>query len=159
MSTTRANHRADSTQAEAAYLVVRCGGELYAIASAAVREITRWRAPTPVPGAPALLPGIISQRGVVLPVIDLRLLLALPADPPDRAARLVICHHEPVDLALLVDSVEDLAQIGAADLAQPPAGLDPRRARLLAAIAHQADMPLAILDLAAIVAAVQERSQ
>ncbi len=145
-----------SAQAEAAYLVVRCSGERYALASAMVREVTRWRAPTPVPGAPALLPGIISQRGVVLPVIDLRLLLALPAAPPDRDTRLVICQHDPVDLALLVDGVDDLTQIAAADLAQPPAGLDPRRARLLAAVARHDDHPLAILDLPALIAAAQE---
>ena len=145
-----------SAPAEAAYLVVRCGGERYALVSAAVREITRWRAPTPVPGAPALLPGIISQRGVVLPIVDLRLLLALPAAPPDRDTRLVVCQHDPVDLALLVDGVEDLAQIAAADLAQPPAGLEPRRARLLAAVARHDDQPLAILDLPALIAATQE---
>lgn len=156
MSTPPAQPISAAAPAEAAYLVLRCAGERYALVSAAVREIARWRAPTPVPGAPALLPGIISQRGVVLPIVDLRLLLALPAAPPDRETRLVICQHEPVDLALLVDGVDDLVQLPADQLAQPPAGLEPRRAHLLAAVARHDDQPLAILDLPALIAAVQE---
>jgi len=156
MSSPLAQPAPPAALAGASYLVVRAADERYALAGAAVRELARWRAPTPVPGAPALLPGIISQRGVILPVVDLRLLLALPAAPPDRASRLVICHHEPVDLALLVDGVDDLATIEPADLAQPPAGLDPRRARLLGAVARHADRPLAVLDLPALIAAVQE---
>ena len=116
----------------------------------------RWRAPTPVPGAPPVLPGIISQRGVVLPVVDLRLALGLPGAPPERSARLVIIQHEAGDLVLFVDAVIDLVALAAAARAQPPAALDPARARMLAAVARYADHPLALLNLAALIAAVQE---
>jgi purine-binding chemotaxis protein CheW len=139
-----------------AFLVVRAADELFALPGPAVREVARWRAPTPVPGAPPVIPGIISQRGVVLPVVDLRLALGLAAAPPERAARLVVLQHEAVDLALFVDAVLDLVPIAPADRAPPPAGLDPSRARLLAAVARHDGRPLALLNLAALVAAVQE---
>jgi len=138
------------------FLVVRAADELYGLPGASVREVMRWRAPTPVPGAPPVLPGIISQRGVVLPVVDLRLALGLPGAPPERSARLVIIQHEAGDLALFVDAVIDLVALAAAARAQPPAALDPARARLLAAVARYADHPLALLNLAALIAAVQE---
>ena len=138
------------------FLVVRAADELYGLPGTSVREVMRWRAPTPVPGAPPVLPGIISQRGVVLPVVDLRLALGLPGAPPERSARLVIIQHEAGDLALFVDAVIDLVALAAAARAQPPAALDPARARLLAAVARYADHPLALLNLAALIAAVQE---
>lgn len=138
------------------YLVVRVGDELYALPGAAVREVTRWRAPTPVPGSPPVIPGIISQRGLVLPVVDLRIALGLPAGPAERATRLVVAQHDTVDLALLVDAVIDLAPLPPAALAQPPAALDPARIRLLSAVARYGDLPLGVVNLAALVIAVQE---
>ncbi|NTU79296.1 MAG: chemotaxis protein CheW [Chloroflexales bacterium] len=138
------------------YLIVRVGGELFALAGPCVREIARWHAPVPVPGAPAVIPGIIGQRGVVLPVVDLRLVLGLPATPPARSTRLVIAQHEATDLALLVDEVLDLARLSGAALALPPAALDPGRARLLAAVARHGDLPLGVINLAALIIAVQE---
>ncbi len=159
MSEFTAPARASGEQAGAHsldFLVVRAADELYGLPGASVREVMRWRAPTPVPGAPPVLPGIISQRGVVLPVVDLRLALGLPGAPPERSARLVIIQHEAGDLVLFVDAVIDLVALAAAARAQPPAALDPARARMLAAVARYADHPLALLNLAALIAAVQE---
>lgn len=137
------------------FLVVRAAGELFGLPGAAVREVVRWRAPTPVPGAPPVIPGIVIQRGLVLPVVDLRLALGLVAAPPERAARLVVAQHDSVDMALFVDAVLDLAPIAAAGCVPPPAGLDPARARLFAAVARHGDRPLAIVNLAALIAVVQ----
>ncbi|NJN16928.1 MAG: purine-binding chemotaxis protein CheW [Oscillochloris sp.] len=147
--------RADETP-EQAYLIVHAGGEVYAINGSVIREIARWRSPTPVPNVPALLPGIISQRGVILPVVDLRVLLDLPAHPPDRATRLVICQHEPFDLAILVDRVEDLTLIDQAELEPPPNGLPATAARIFSAVTRLADRPLALIDLSALITVVQE---
>ena len=58
--------------------------------------------------------GVISQRGAVLPVLDLRLARGRPATPPDRATRLVVVRHAAIDLALLVDAVHDLLPASAA---------------------------------------------
>jgi purine-binding chemotaxis protein CheW len=140
------------------YLIVRVGAEHYAVRGDAVREVARWRPPTPVPGAPPVLPGIISQRGVVLPTVDLRLLLGLEPAEPDRASRFVIVHQEAADLALMVDAALDLCHLITGDLARSPAGLDPQRARLLGAVARHDGRPLLLIDLAALIAILQEGS-
>lgn len=138
------------------YLMIRVGDELYALPGPSVGEVMRWRAYVPVPGAPPVIPGIISQRGTIMTVVDLRLLLGLTAGPPDRATRLVVVQREPHDLALLVDAVLDLFALPAAALSHPPAALDPGRARLLSAAARYDDRPIGILDLAALAATVAE---
>ncbi|MCS6882068.1 MAG: chemotaxis protein CheW [Oscillochloridaceae bacterium] len=135
-----------------ASLIVRAGVELYALPGACVREVTRWRAPTPVPGAPAVIPGIINQRGSILPVVDLRIALGLPAGAPERSTRFVVLHHETAALALLVDAVLDLALLDDATFEPPPAG----QARLLGAVSRYEQHPLGVIDPAALVAAVQE---
>lgn len=137
-------------------LLLQVGDERYALVGGAVREIARWRAPTPVPGAPPALPGIISQRGAILPVVDLRALLGLPLSQPGRATRLVMAQHEGMDLALLADAVLDLIRLPTAALEPSPGAPDPRRARLVAAVGRYEDRPLGVIDLAGLIATLQE---
>ena len=57
----------------------KLGYEEFAFPMDRVREILRVQRPSEVPDMPAHFLGILSVRGVVLPVIDLRVLLGLPA--------------------------------------------------------------------------------
>lgn len=139
-----------------AYLIIRAGEELHALPGPCLREVARWRAPTFVPGAPLVIPGIISQRGVILPVVDLRLALGLSGAPPDRSTRLVVVQHEATEMALLVDAVIDLAPVPGAALDHPPVTLDPARARLLVSVARYDGRPVGVINLAALIASLQE---
>ncbi|MFQ3631797.1 chemotaxis protein CheW [Roseiflexus sp.] len=143
-------------QSDQTVLLIRLADEIYALPSVYVREVGRYRAFTPVPGAPPLLPGIISQRGVILPVVDLRLVLGMPTVETTRSTRLVTVVYEDIDMALLVDAVIDLAALPPAAFGQPPAGLDPARARFLRAVAFYDDQTVAMLDVGEIVAALRE---
>lgn len=144
----------DQEHDSTSYLLFRLGDELYAAHVEQVREIARWREPLAVPGAPPSLPGIINQRGVILPIIDTRLLLGLEISPPDRSTRFVLVHASEVDMALLVDSVVDIVQIATERLEPVPSTLDPQRGRLLQAVMRIDDRPVSILDPSAIVTAL-----
>ena len=136
-------------------LLLRLAGELYGVPSASVREVVRYRAYTPVPGSPPSLPGILSQRGTVLPVVELRPLLGLAMIPVTRAARLVIVTHQEIDMALLVEAVLDLAALPADTLQPLPAALDPARARFLRGIADYEQQPVALIDLDEMIAGLR----
>ena len=128
-------------------LLIELTGELYALPSASVREVVRYRDYTPVPGAPAVLPGILNQRGTILPVVDLALLLGLASAPPTRATRLVVVSHNEIDMALLAERVHDLVELPAGTIDPLPTALDPARARYLRGVVHYEDQPVALLDL------------
>jgi purine-binding chemotaxis protein CheW len=136
-------------------LLLQLAGELYGVPSASVREVVRYRAYTPVPGSPPSLPGILSQRGVILPVVELRPLLGLATAPFTRAARLVIVAHQEIDMALLVEAVLDLAALPAESLQPLPAALDPARARFLRGIARHEQQPVMLLDLDELIAGLR----
>src|SRR5262249_51588422 len=128
-------------------LLLQLAGELYGLPSGSVREVLRYRPYTPVPGAPPALPGILSQRGTILPIVELRALLGLELTPVTRATRLVVVAHQDIDMALLAEAVLDLAALPA-DIVEPlPAALDPARARFLRGIARYEQQPVALLDL------------
>jgi purine-binding chemotaxis protein CheW len=139
----------------ASYLLLRISAERYMLDSTCVREVARWRAPTPVPGAPQAIAGIINQRGEVLPVINLGVLLGLHETPAGRSTRYLVAHHDETQLALLVDSVVDLVMLSPADHESLPATLPPQQARLLQAIARIDGKPVSLLDLGEVVAVVR----
>lgn len=147
--------KTEQAQAPASYLLLRLGSEIYGVPGTCVRGVARWRAWTPVPGAPAALPGIINQRGFVMPVVNVHPLLGLPESPPDRATRYVLIHHDDVDLALLVDTVLDLVELLPTTFEALPAALDPQRARFLSGIARLDDQMLALIDLSAVIATLR----
>ncbi|MBO9338358.1 MAG: chemotaxis protein CheW [Chloroflexus sp.] len=139
------------------YLTVRLASEYYALPGTSVREIMRWRTPTPVPGAPPVIPGLINQRGQILTVIDARLLLGLAAAPPGRATRLIWIQHNAIDAALLVDAVIDLITITSEQLTSPPVNLAGSAQRVIQAVYQRDDdQPIAILDPSALLILVQE---
>jgi purine-binding chemotaxis protein CheW len=140
--------RADEGQKS--YLLLHLGDELYIVLGSQVREIARWRPPLPVPGAPPVLPGIISQRGVVLAVVNLHALLGLPATSPDRSTRYVIVQQDDIEMAFVVDAVTDLISIPTNQFEPAPSTLDPQQGRFLHAIAQVVDQPVSLLDIAAI---------
>jgi purine-binding chemotaxis protein CheW len=138
------------------FLALQLADELYALAGHCVREITRWRMPTVVPGTPSSLPGIINQRGSILPVVVPHVLLGLIAPAgPERTTRYVIARHNETELALLVDAVLDLVDLPTARIEPLPDSFDPQRARLLQGLARFETRPLALIDLLALTSLLQ----
>ncbi len=140
------------------WLFFQLASEHYAILSPCVREITRCRLVTPVPGAPAVLPGVINHRGLILPVVDLRVLIGLREDDLTRSARLVIIQHNDVDAALLVDAVFDLVTLPIGAIEPVPAGLDPARSALLRGVAQHEERTIALFETDALITRLREYS-
>jgi purine-binding chemotaxis protein CheW len=94
-------------------LVFELDGAPYALPIERVREIVRRRPITPVPRLPAEVLGVISLRGRVIEVIDLRRRLGLGARDPAPRSRIVVAHDgEGRVVGLLVDSVEAVVPAG-----------------------------------------------
>ncbi len=58
------------------YLTFRLGAEEYGIDILKVQEIRSYEAPTRIANAPAFVKGVVNLRGVIVPIVDLRLKLA-----------------------------------------------------------------------------------
>jgi chemotaxis signal transduction protein len=77
-STAETQHRERSKGVSMRQLVsFKVGREEFAFKMVDVREILRVQAPKEVPGAPKHLLGVLTVRGQILPIVDLRRLLAL----------------------------------------------------------------------------------
>jgi purine-binding chemotaxis protein CheW len=94
------------------FLTFRLAGTPYAVPVERVREIVRMRPLTPVPRVPASLVGVISLRGEIVEVIDVRPRLGMPSAEITRATRIVVLHGDDGRTSgLLVDGVSDVLRV------------------------------------------------
>jgi purine-binding chemotaxis protein CheW len=92
-----------------AFLLV---GIPYAIPVERVREIVRLRKITPMPRVPLDILGVISLRGEVVQVLDLRRRLGLECSEPTRVSRIIVLHGDDEKVTgVLVDSVQEVLRV------------------------------------------------
>ncbi|WP_167562530.1 chemotaxis protein CheW [Azospirillum humicireducens] len=112
------------------FVVFSLAGVEYGLPVAAVREVLRRPdSVTPLPNAPDFVSGVLTLRGEVLPLIDQRRLLHLPAVGGEATqglarGRIVVVGHDGADAAragLLVDGLAGLVAIPAERIGPAPA--------------------------------------
>src|SRR5437660_1615747 len=72
------------------FVVFRLHAREYALPVGQVVEVLHMVAMTPLPEAPAWLPGLIDLRGQVIPILDLRTRLGLRPQAPDLDTAIVV---------------------------------------------------------------------
>jgi purine-binding chemotaxis protein CheW len=107
----------------------RVGEEEYVIDIRRIREIVQPLPIVAVPRAPEWMEGVVSLRGEVIPVLDVRRRLGLLPAAPTRRTKLLVVHVAGRVVALLVDGVSDVVRIPRSQIGPPPA-MDPVDARL-----------------------------
>lgn len=100
------------------YVVIRLGGERFALDTAVAREVLRVPRLVRVPRVAAHICGVINLRGQVVAVTDLRPLLGLPAGELSSGGRLVVVEAAGLATAVLAEGVEGIRAI-AADAVEP----------------------------------------
>ena len=115
MSAPEAARTLDSLWAEAQgeaglarFLTFKLNGQVYGIPVSAVLEIVRAQRIRAVPGTAAFISGVINLRGKVVPVLDVRRRLALPAKPYDERTCIVMTQSRGQVVGLIVDEVRDV---------------------------------------------------
>ena len=117
-----------------------------------VEEISRYSAVTPVPGAPESVCGVMSLRGEVVTVLDLRVVLGLGKIECTGRTRNVIVHASGERIGLLVDRVADVARAITSDLLPPPANLSGAECAMFQTVYSMESELLVLLDAGAITA-------
>jgi purine-binding chemotaxis protein CheW len=124
-------------------LRVEVAGVPYALPIERVREIVRLRPLTHIPRVPEIVLGVISLRGEILQVLELRQALGAGSAPPGRRARIVVMHGDDGEAAgLLVDAVTEVMRVPESELFEPPG--DP--ADCVRAICRRGDRFVSVID-------------
>jgi purine-binding chemotaxis protein CheW len=101
-----------TTAAEPLYLTFALAGQDYAVPITKVQEIREWTRVTPLPNSPRHVRGVLSLRGTIVPIIDMRLRFQLEEKPYDSFTVIVVVNVGGRLAGLVVDTVSDVVRIG-----------------------------------------------
>lgn len=90
------------------FLAFKLGSEEYGLPILNVQEIRSYEKPTSLANSPADLLGVVSLRGVIVPVIDLRVRLRLAQANYDAQTVVIVVNVARRVVGLVVDGVSDV---------------------------------------------------
>lgn len=98
------------------FLSFKLAHELYGVEIKDVEEIRVWERPTPIPRAPDFVRGVINLRGMIVPVIDLRLRFSIGTNDYRPTTVVIVLRYNDQDqerlMGLVVDAVSDVVSRG-----------------------------------------------
>jgi len=134
------------------YLSFRLGGEEYGIDILAVREIRAYEKPTRIAGAPGFIRGVVNLRGVIVPIVDLRIKLGLPEPTYDALTVVIILNVAGRVIGIVVDAVSDVIALKPDDVRAAPEFSSAVDAGFLRGLASLEGRLLILLDIEAMMA-------
>jgi purine-binding chemotaxis protein CheW len=92
-------------------LSFRLGGEEYAISILKVQEIRGYDAVTRIANTPEYLKGVVNLRGIIVPVIDMRIKLNIGKATYDAFTVVIVLNINHHTIGMVVDSVSDVVTL------------------------------------------------
>ncbi len=141
------------------HLTFVLGREHYGVPVLKVREIIRLCDITPVPQMPDYIKGVLNLRGKIIPVADLRVKFRLASTENTDLTCIVVVQVALADksttlMGLIVDAVEEVANLTAADIEPTPDFGGDVQADYILGMAKVKGQVKALLDIDAVVSSV-----
>jgi len=102
---------AEEDQIASEYLTFRLGAEEYAIDILKVQEIRGYEPPTVIAYAPPFIKGVINLRGIIVPIVDLRIKFGLGDAEYTPFTVVIILNVAQRVIGIVVDSVSDVTSL------------------------------------------------
>ena len=102
------------------FLTFKLAGEEYGVGILSVQEIRGWSAVTAIPHAPNWLLGVINLRGVVVPIIDLRIKFNFAKAEYNEFTVVIILNVGARVVGVVVDGVSDVITLTPAQIKPAP---------------------------------------
>jgi purine-binding chemotaxis protein CheW len=90
------------------FLAFKLGTEEYGIDILRVQEIRSYEEPTRIANAPAFIKGVVNLRGVIVPIVDMRLKFNLEQVNYDAFTVVIVLHIANRIMGMVVDGVSDV---------------------------------------------------
>jgi purine-binding chemotaxis protein CheW len=101
-------------------LSFRLGGEEYAISILKVQEIRGYDAVTRIASAPEYLKGVINLRGIIVPIVDMRIKFNVGEATYDAFTVVIVLNINGHTIGMVVDSVSDVVTLTADQIKPAP---------------------------------------
>jgi purine-binding chemotaxis protein CheW len=102
------------------FLSFRLGAEEYGIDILKVQEIRGWESPTAIANTPEFIKGVINLRGIIVPIVDLRIKFRLGAASYDALTVVIILSVAKRVVGIVVDAVSDVITLAPQQIRPAP---------------------------------------
>ncbi|RQP25274.1 chemotaxis protein CheW [Piscinibacter terrae] len=117
-----ARHEAARAAAAAGgeFLTFRLGTEEYGIDILKVQEIRSYEQPTRIANAPSFIKGVVNLRGVIVPIVDLRIKLNCDTVEYNSFTVVIVLNVKGRVVGAVVDSVSDVLELNGGAIKPAP---------------------------------------
>ncbi|MBB3121922.1 chemotaxis protein CheW [Pseudoduganella violacea] len=102
------------------FLAFKLGAEEYGIDILKVQEIRGYEAVTRIANAPEFIKGVINLRGIIIPVVDMRIKFKLGTASYDQFTVVIILNIGGRVVGMVVDSVSDVTTLSREQIRAAP---------------------------------------
>ena len=133
------------TDDELQFVIFQVGSQALALSIFQVERILRWEQPAALPNAPAFLEGVLRYGDGVVPVVDLRKRLDVPATQQEET-RVMVLELEDQRVGIVVDAVSEVVRVDARTITPPPPMVRGLAAKYITGILSQPDRTVVVLN-------------
>ena len=134
------------------YLTFRLGAEEYGIDILKVQEIRSYDAPTRIANAPPFIKGVVNLRGVIVPIVDLRIKLGCASAEYDAFTVVIVLNVKGRVVGAVVDSVSDVLELSADTIKPAPELSSAIDGNYITGIGSAAERMLILIDIESLMA-------
>jgi purine-binding chemotaxis protein CheW len=102
------------------FLSFKLGSEEYGIEILKVQEIRSYEAVTHIANAPEFIKGVVNLRGIIVPIIDMRIKFKLGKAEYDQFTVVIILNVAGRVMGIVVDAVSDVINLSAEQVRPAP---------------------------------------
>jgi len=135
------------TVLERKMIVFQLEDEEYAVPVNQIGSIERSLPITRVPRTAPFVKGVINLRGIVIPIIDLRLRFSMKETEFNENTRIIIAQVGDKEVGLVVDAANDVIDIPEAQIEAAPEVIESKVADYIEGVAKVDNRLLILLDL------------
>ena len=132
------------------FLTFRLGEEEYGIDILRVQEIRSYEPPTRIANAPAFIKGVVNLRGVIVPIVDLRLKLGCASAEYNNFTVVIVLNVKGRVVGAVVDSVSDVLELQGDAVKPAPEMNSAVDLSFITGIGNVADRMLILMDIEAL---------
>lgn len=127
------------------FTVFRISEEFFGIAIERVAEILKVQKVFSLPGLPEFLSGVMSVRGAVIPLIDLRKRFGMK--PSGRKEKIILVRYEDEKVGFLVDEIKEILSLEPDEIKKPPSLFKGFKTEYLTGLGEKKDRIIILLNI------------
>ncbi len=127
------------------FTIFNIGNETFGIDISRVLEILRVQKVFSIPGLPEFITGVMSVRGIVIPVMDLRRRFGMR--PAGRKERIILVRYGQEKIGFLVDEISEILVLDPEDIRPSPSIFKGFKMEYLTGIGKKGERIILLLNI------------